>query len=95
MQQVRSRLRGGAIGTALLLLMGGVPTAFVAAPASAATSKAPITIAYITSVTGVGALKMERRPGVQGAYRPAECRRAGCMGTSWSRSFSTTRRTLR
>jgi branched-chain amino acid transport system substrate-binding protein len=35
--------------------MSAVPTALVATSASAAASKAPITIAYITSVTGLGA----------------------------------------
>src|SRR5580698_2631330 len=55
MRPLRSRFRGGAIGTAVLVLLGGVSTALVAAtPASAAASKTPITIAYITSVTGVG-----------------------------------------
>jgi branched-chain amino acid transport system substrate-binding protein len=52
MQALRSRLRGGA---AALMLMGGVSTAFVAATStSASATPAPITVAYITSVTGVG-----------------------------------------
>ncbi|HEY1827460.1 MAG TPA: ABC transporter substrate-binding protein [Acidimicrobiales bacterium] len=55
MQPVRRKARGGVIATALLMVAGSVPMAFVAAtPTSAAAAAAPITIAYITSVTGEG-----------------------------------------
>jgi branched-chain amino acid transport system substrate-binding protein len=49
-----------------LALMAGLPTAFSMAttsPAAAASSPAPITIAYITSVTGVGASEDATSPG--------------------------------
>lgn len=55
MKPVRSRLRSGSVGLAILMLTGGVSTALAAAtPSSAGATPAPITIAYITSVTGVG-----------------------------------------
>ncbi len=57
--------RGGYLGAAALAVMAGLPTAFVAAtPAPAAAASAtPITIAYITSVTGEGASEDGTSPG--------------------------------
>jgi ABC-type branched-subunit amino acid transport system substrate-binding protein len=62
MQQLRSRNRRP-LSTALLALMVGLPTALVAAtPSSAVASPAPITIAYITSITGPGAAEDASSP---------------------------------
>ena len=66
MQPLRSWTRRGALGAALLALVAGVPTALDAAtsnPAGAATSAAPITIAYITSITGPGGSEDSTSPG--------------------------------
>ncbi len=64
MQPRRGRARSGALGAALLALMAGVPTAFVTATsAPAAASPAPITIAYVTSVTGPGGSEDGTSPG--------------------------------
>jgi branched-chain amino acid transport system substrate-binding protein len=64
MRLLRSRVRGGIVGAALLALMAGLPTAFAAAtPVPAAASPAPITIAYITSITGPGASEDATSPG--------------------------------
>jgi branched-chain amino acid transport system substrate-binding protein len=64
MRLLRSRVRGGIVAAALLALMAGLPTAFVAAtPVAAAASPAPITIAYITSITGPGASEDATSPG--------------------------------
>jgi branched-chain amino acid transport system substrate-binding protein len=64
MQPLRSRSKRGALGAALLALTAGLPSAFVATSASpAAASPAPITIAYITSVTGPGGSEDSSSPG--------------------------------
>ena len=66
MQPLRSWTRRGALGAALLALVAGVPTALDAAasnPAGAATSASPITIAYITSITGPGGSEDSTSPG--------------------------------
>jgi branched-chain amino acid transport system substrate-binding protein len=67
MQPLRSRVREGVVGAALLAVMAGLPTAFVAATPSpagaAAATGSPITIAYITSVTGEGASEDATSPG--------------------------------
>ena len=66
MQSLRSWTRRGAVGVALLTLMAGVPTALdvsTSSPAGAASSAAPITIAYITSITGPGASEDSTSPG--------------------------------
>lgn len=55
------------MAAAMVALMGGIPTALVAGTATtsgAASSAAPITIAYITSVTGEGASEDATSPGV-------------------------------
>ena len=53
MHQRRSKARGGTISVALVALMAGLSTAAIGATPAAA-SPAPITIAYVTSVTGPG-----------------------------------------
>jgi len=64
MQPRRGWTRSGTLGAALLALMAGVPTAFVTATAEpASASPAPITIAYITSVTGPGGSEDGTSPG--------------------------------
>jgi len=64
MQPLRSSTRGGALGAALLALMVGLPSAFIeATPAPAAASPAPITIAYVTSITGPGGSEDSTSPG--------------------------------
>jgi branched-chain amino acid transport system substrate-binding protein len=64
MHWTRSRRRWGAAGAILLAVTAGVPSAFLSAtPAAAASSAAPITIAYITSITGPGASEDATSPG--------------------------------
>jgi len=64
MQSRRNRFRSGTLGAALLALTAGLPTAFVTATAApAAASPAPITIAYVTSVTGPGGSEDGTSPG--------------------------------
>src|SRR5580692_2545027 len=64
MRTPRSWARSGYLGAAMLALVAGVPTAYVAAtPSAAQASAAPITIAYITSVTGEGASEDGTSPG--------------------------------
>ncbi len=64
MQPLRNLARRGAVGAALLTLMAGLPTAYsMATSAPAAASGAPITIAYITSITGPGASEDATSPG--------------------------------
>ena len=67
MQPLTSRVRGAVLGAALVAVMGGLPTAFVASTPSpagaAAATGSPITIAYITSVTGPGASEDATSPG--------------------------------
>jgi branched-chain amino acid transport system substrate-binding protein len=64
MKQRSSRTRVGAMGAALLAVMAGVPTAIAtASPAAGAASAAPITIAYITSITGPGGSEDGTSPG--------------------------------
>ncbi len=63
-QPQRSWTRKGALAAAWLALMAGLPTAVVATtPTPAAATGAPITIAYITSVTGPGASEDASSPG--------------------------------
>lgn len=71
MQLIRSmtrgcRTRGAAVGVALLVLTAAVPTAVVAVSpsgASAAESASPITIAYISSLTGEASPQFATSPG--------------------------------
>jgi branched-chain amino acid transport system substrate-binding protein len=66
MQPLRSWIRRGALGAALVALTAGVPTALdvsTSTPAGAASSAAPLTIAYITSITGPGASEDSTSPG--------------------------------
>jgi len=64
MQLRRSRNRSGPLGAALLALTAGVPIAFTTATAApAGASPAPITIAYVTSVTGPGGSEDGTSPG--------------------------------
>ncbi len=67
MQPIRGRVRGVVVGSALLALMAGMPTAFVASTPSpagaAAATGSPITIAYVTSITGPGASEDATSPG--------------------------------
>ncbi|HXZ61627.1 MAG TPA: ABC transporter substrate-binding protein [Acidimicrobiales bacterium] len=64
MQSLRSKTKRGSLGAALLALTAGLPAAFVAAtPTPAAASPAPITIAYITSITGPGGSEDSTSPG--------------------------------
>ena len=62
------------------LLVGATGTIGLVATSTPATAlNSPITIAYITSVTGEGAVRarMDHRRGLQGKDRPPECRRGG------------------
>ncbi len=62
--QPRSKARRGSVGAALLALTAGLPVAVLATtPTPAAASPAPITIAYITSVTGPGGSEDGTSPG--------------------------------
>jgi branched-chain amino acid transport system substrate-binding protein len=64
MHAVPNRTPWATMGAALVALMAGVPTAIATAtPAAAATSAAPITLAYITSVTGPGGSEDGTSPG--------------------------------
>jgi branched-chain amino acid transport system substrate-binding protein len=64
MRTPRNWGRSGYLGAAMLALVAGVPTAYVAAtPTAAQASAAPITIAYITSITGEGASEDGTSPG--------------------------------
>ena len=66
MQSRRGWTRKGSLAAAMLAVVAGVPTALVAATpmsATAATAATPITIAYITSVTGEGASEDGTSPG--------------------------------
>jgi len=64
MQPRRGWTRKGSLVAAMLAVAAGVPTAFVAATPTPATAAAtPITIAYITSVTGEGASEDSTSPG--------------------------------
>ena len=64
MRTRRAWTRSGSLAAAMLAVAAGVPTAFVAATPTAATASAtPITIAYITSVTGEGASEDGTSPG--------------------------------
>jgi branched-chain amino acid transport system substrate-binding protein len=64
MQRQRGWARRGSVGVAFLALTGALPTAYAVGTAPvAAASPAPITIAYITSVTGPGASEDATSPG--------------------------------
>jgi branched-chain amino acid transport system substrate-binding protein len=62
--QLPKKTRWGTMAAALVALTASVPTAIVTAtPAPAEASAAPITIAYITSITGPGAAEDSTSPG--------------------------------
>jgi branched-chain amino acid transport system substrate-binding protein len=66
MEPLRNWTRRGALGAAFLALVAGAPTALdmtTPAAAGAATSAAPITIAYVTSISGPGASEDSTSPG--------------------------------